>query len=76
MVCPRRRNHGFLLMNFAKSMLAISLRQLGIVHDILIAAVSMTIAMSIAWGWQPLFSVWQIWLLIGAYTALRSEDVV
>ncbi|MEO9787014.1 MAG: nucleoside-diphosphate sugar epimerase/dehydratase [Aurantimonas coralicida] len=59
-------------MNFAKSMLAISLRQLGIVHDILIAAVSMTIAMSIAWGWQPLFSVWQIWLLIGAYTALSA----
>ncbi|MEF2552354.1 nucleoside-diphosphate sugar epimerase/dehydratase [Aurantimonas sp. A2-1-M11] len=59
-------------MQFAKSMLAISLRQLGIVHDILIAALSMTIAMSIAWGWAPLFNVWQIWLLIGGYTALSA----
>ncbi|WP_102960775.1 polysaccharide biosynthesis protein [Mangrovicella endophytica] len=49
-----------------------SLRSLGIVHDVLIAACSITVAMGLAWGWAPLLTYWQIWALILAYTGLSA----
>ena len=49
-----------------------SLRQLGIVHDILVSFVAITLAMGLAWGLAPLLSIWQIWVLIGGFTLFSA----
>ncbi|MDY8108652.1 nucleoside-diphosphate sugar epimerase/dehydratase [Fulvimarina sp. 2208YS6-2-32] len=47
-----------------------SLRRLGVVHDILVSFLAITIAMALSWGLTPLLTVWQIWPLIGIFTGL------
>lgn len=47
-----------------------SLRRLGYVHDALMSFLSVTAAMALSWGLTPLMTVWQIWALIGIFTAL------
>ena len=48
------------------------MHRLGIVHDTLVACLSMTVAMLIAWGLVPLMTKWQIWALIGIYALLSA----
>ncbi|KAA0968960.1 polysaccharide biosynthesis protein [Aureimonas fodinaquatilis] len=49
-----------------------SLRSLGILHDVAVAAVSMTLALGLAWNFQGLFIYWQLWAIIGSFTLLSA----
>ncbi|WP_061930812.1 nucleoside-diphosphate sugar epimerase/dehydratase [Aureimonas sp. AU22] len=49
-----------------------SFRSLGIVHDVLVAAVAISLALGLAFGFRITFNNWQIWSLIVAFTALSA----
>ncbi|WP_279481965.1 nucleoside-diphosphate sugar epimerase/dehydratase [Aureimonas sp. SK2] len=49
-----------------------SFRSLGIVHDVLIAAVAISLSLGLAFGFRITFNNWQIWSLIVAFTALSA----
>ncbi|WP_294643334.1 nucleoside-diphosphate sugar epimerase/dehydratase [uncultured Aureimonas sp.] len=49
-----------------------SFRSLGIVHDVLIAAIAISLALGLAFGFRITFNNWQIWSLIVAFTALSA----
>lgn len=49
-----------------------SLRSLGVVHDVVISGFSITLTLALAWGIQPLFTLWQLWALIFAFTCLSA----
>lgn len=49
-----------------------SLRSLGIVHDVLAAGFSITLALGLAWGGTPLFTMWQLWVMIAGFTLLSA----
>ena len=49
-----------------------SFRSLGIVHDVLIAAIAISLALGLAFGFRITFHNWQIWSLIVAFTALSA----
>ncbi|MEF2070264.1 polysaccharide biosynthesis protein [Consotaella aegiceratis] len=49
-----------------------SLQPLGAAHDILVAAFSITLALALAYGYGPLFTTWQLWAIIIAFTALSA----
>jgi O-antigen biosynthesis protein WbqV len=49
-----------------------SFRSLGIVHDVLIAAIAISLALGLAFGFSITFPNWQIWSLIVAFTALSA----
>ncbi|WP_082505868.1 nucleoside-diphosphate sugar epimerase/dehydratase [Aureimonas sp. Leaf324] len=49
-----------------------SFRSLGIVHDVLIAAIAISLALGLAFGFSITFHNWQIWSLIVAFTALSA----
>ncbi|EAU41365.1 Predicted nucleoside-diphosphate sugar epimerase [Fulvimarina pelagi HTCC2506] len=65
--------------SFAKKILAglrlprlprTSLRRLGFVHDALVSFLAITAAMALSWGLAPMLTLWQIWVLIGIFTAI------
>ncbi|RYE82989.1 MAG: polysaccharide biosynthesis protein, partial [Hyphomicrobiales bacterium] len=49
-----------------------SLRSLGVVHDVVAAGFSITLSLGLAWGLTPLFTMWQLWALIAAFTCLSA----
>lgn len=49
-----------------------SLRSLGILHDIFVAALSMMLALGLAWNFQALTIYWQLWAIIGGFTLLSA----
>jgi O-antigen biosynthesis protein WbqV len=49
-----------------------SLRSLGVVHDVVAVALSFTLALGLAWGIQPLLTMWQLWVMIAAFTCLSA----
>lgn len=49
-----------------------SFRSLGIVHDVLIAAIAISLSLGLAFGFRITFNNWQIWSLIVAFTALSA----
>ncbi|WP_182086820.1 nucleoside-diphosphate sugar epimerase/dehydratase [Aureimonas sp. ME7] len=49
-----------------------SFRSLGIVHDVLIAAIAISLSMGLAFGFTALFGYWQIWSLVVAFTLLSA----
>jgi FlaA1/EpsC-like NDP-sugar epimerase len=49
-----------------------SLRSLGVVHDVLAAGFSITLALALAWGIGPLFTMWQLWAMIAGFTCLSA----
>ena len=49
-----------------------SLRSLGVVHDVIVVALSFTLAMGLAWGIEPLLTMWQLWAMIAAFTCLSA----
>ncbi|KQT87917.1 nucleoside-diphosphate sugar epimerase/dehydratase [Aurantimonas sp. Leaf443] len=51
---------------------AVSLRRLGSFHDVVVAFLSISASMALAWGWTNFIGVWQIWALVGAYTLLSA----
>jgi len=49
-----------------------SLRSLGVVHDVLAAGFSITLALGLAWGLTPLFTLWQLWAMVATFTCLSA----
>ncbi|WP_244493791.1 nucleoside-diphosphate sugar epimerase/dehydratase [Aureimonas sp. AU4] len=49
-----------------------SLRSFGIVHDVLVAALAITLSLGLAFGFAPLTYSWQPIALIGAFTLLSA----
>ncbi|MBC8128714.1 MAG: polysaccharide biosynthesis protein [Rhizobiaceae bacterium] len=49
-----------------------SLRSLGVVHDVIVAGVSITLTLALAWGIEPLLTLWQLWAMILAFTCLSA----
>ncbi|WP_168990499.1 polysaccharide biosynthesis protein [Aureimonas flava] len=49
-----------------------SFRSLGVVHDVVVAAVAISLALGLAFGFRITFNNWQIWSLIVAFTALSA----
>ncbi|UHD45430.1 polysaccharide biosynthesis protein [Aureimonas altamirensis] len=48
-----------------------SLRSLGIVHDVLVAALSMALSLGLAWNFNAFGVYWQLWAIVGSF-ALTS----
>ena len=48
-----------------------SLRSLGIVHDVLVAALSMVLSLGLAWNFNAFSVYWQLWAIVGSF-ALTS----
>ncbi|BDA83529.1 polysaccharide biosynthesis protein CapD [Aureimonas sp. SA4125] len=49
-----------------------SLRSLGVVHDVVAVALSFTLALGLAWGIEPLLTMWQLWAMTAAFTCLSA----
>ena len=49
-----------------------SLRSFGIVHDVLVAALAISLSLALAFDTYALTHSWQIWAMIGAFTALSA----
>ncbi|WP_062206925.1 nucleoside-diphosphate sugar epimerase/dehydratase [Aureimonas sp. AU12] len=49
-----------------------SLRSFGIVHDVVIAAIAITLSLGLAFDFYPLAISWQLWALIATFTALSA----
>lgn len=49
-----------------------SLRSLGVVHDVLVSGFSITLTLLLAWGTEPLLTMWELWAMILAFTLLSA----
>ena len=49
-----------------------SLRSFGIVHDVLVAALAITLSLALAFDTYALTHSWQIWAMIGGFTVLSA----